>query len=1045
VEKRPFLWYTDLLFSIFMSGNPGHNPQELFLRAVRELETAIPGLEQELRKTNGVVSPQLSAFLGQVAAKSPAKEVRDRISFILNYSNAGAPHSQALSTVQKKDETGRFERVLPLPNQAVEPEGLSPKTPPPPSGETASLGALQQKLQELIQANPKNFVQTFLVPAFAGKFDQLKFIAKGGMGMIVKGQQLGLNRDVAIKLNTQMIDQLMVQSFVNEGKHAAQLGFDPNVVAVIETNQVKIALGNRQISVPYHVLEFVEGARDGVFLIKAMEKAGKPFPEEAALLLTKQFAKGLAAAHKKNIVHRDVKPENVLVPPDEQKLVGDWVIGGDRKQLIKGLQNMTGLKVADFGLAGVRSQTIRQEMSGASVHAQKVVSDQHTLTGDNSIIGTLYYIPPEGYADAQSAGKPWDVYSLGLVFYAFLTGHEDPLQYSKGIKRGKETPMSYAMKIGGDQNKRPAIADEDPFIKQLIERDPRNKRIVKMLQKMTAFDPAERPTFEEVLAWIDEELDKRSEKTLRAKKAEKQAEVASKGKRKASLIAGGVGVALLGLLASIPVINKGQRRDEFLKGHTKSLQDAEGLISSRQWNEAIALLNAEIKKVEDNEDLSGEEQQTKIHSLQQKLQTAQAELEANRNALRLISEADELVISEDFDGARAKYREAQELDAVLTSTTALKLREVNEKECRNCFESGMKAFQQGNGEEMITRLDRVKALRSVGLSPEEKESIVRMLENKDATGRSIDAIETSVAQTFSESPTLMGERLHEERHRLIAALQEHSQYFDANFWSQLKPVLETVYANPTLDDPRGPRAFLGRLMTAGAPEQVHREVLGLLEAFRSFYMNYRHYAEQLVPVTNGSEEEMLDTLVRDLQRYRALKERFRNDFFQPLPGESLSRLYSSPRFLIIKRVYEQLKLLETQQRSAQPVFNHLLAQFGGVTAFKTFLEENFQALLDLSSRDPAVQSQRASFLMVLSLYSQTLSARSGASSETMESGRNYLGSLPFLNQLSATVLAAPDNEKQEFLRLYEEVLSMMPEVDPGTRRAFEDLKREVGR
>lgn len=1028
-----------------MSGNPGQHPQELFIRAVKDLETVIPGLEQELRKTNGVVSPQLSAYLGQVAAQSPAKEVRDRISFILNYNSAGAPHSQALSAVQKKDETGRFERVLPLPHQAVEPEGLSPKTPTPPSGEV-SLGALQQKLQELIQANPKSFVQSFLVPAFAGKFDQLKFIAKGGMGMIVKGQQIGLNRDVAIKLNTQMIDQLMVQSFVNEGKHAAQLGFDPNVVAVIETNQVKIGLGNRQIAVPYHVLEFVEGARDGVFLIKAMEKAGKPFPEEAALLLTRQFAKGLAAAHKKNIIHRDVKPENVLVPPDEQKLIGDWVIGGDRKQLIKGLQGITGLKVADFGLAGVRSQTIRQEMSGASVHAQNVVSDQHTLTGDNSIIGTLYYIPPEGYADAQSAGKPWDVYSLGLVFYAFLTGHEDPLKYSKGIKRGKETPMSYAMKIGGDSNKTPAIADEDPFIKQLIERDPRNKRIVKMLQQMTAFDPAERPSFEEVLQWIDEELDKRSEKTLRAKKAEQKAEVASKGKRKASLIAGGVGVALLGLLASIPMINKGQRREEFLKTHSQTMNDAVRLVSSRNWNEAIAMLQAEIKKVEDNEDLSDEEQQTKIRELQQKLQTAQSQLEANRNALRLISEADELVTSGDFDDARAKYRQAQGFDSGLVSVISEKISETNRSECKKCFELGVSAFQQGNAEEMTTRLERVQTLRSVGLSQEEKQSMARMLENKTETERQVSAVEASVAQVFSEAPGVTGERLYEERHRLISDLQQYSSYFDANFWNQLKPVLETVYANPTLDDPRGPRAFLGRLMTAAAPEQVQREVLGLLEAFRSFYMNYRSFAEQLAPVNNGSEEEMLSRFVQDLQRYHALKERFRNDFSQPIPAENLSHLYSSPRFLMIKRVYEQLKLLETQQRSAQPLFNHVLAQFGGVTAFRTFLEENFQALLDLSSRDAAVQSQRASFLMVLSLYSQTLSARSGSnSSDTMESGRNYLGSLPFLNQLSATVLAAPDNEKREFLRLYEEVLSTMPEVDPGTRRAFEDLKRQVGR
>jgi len=290
-------------------------------------------------------------------------------------------------------------------------------------------------------------------------------------------------------------------------------------------------------------------------------------------------------------------------------------------------------------LAGVRSQQIKKDIKSASME-QAPVSDQHTLTGDHSIIGTLYYIPPEGYADAQSAGKPWDVYSLGLVFYSFLTGNEDPLKYSKGIKRGKENPMSYALKIGGDVNKAPAISSEDPFIKACIEQDPRNKRIVEMLQKMTAFDPDERPTLEAFLQWIEEELDARSEKTLRAKKAEKKAEVASKGKRKATWAAGTVGVVLLGLLGSIPMINKSQRRDEFFRTQKQNLTSTDELLHSLRWNEAITLLEAQIKIVEDNGDLNVEEKQAQLASLREKLQHATTQLEKQTRAEELIVEGE---------------------------------------------------------------------------------------------------------------------------------------------------------------------------------------------------------------------------------------------------------------------------------------------------------------------------------------------------------------------------------------------------------------------
>jgi serine/threonine protein kinase len=747
-----------------MPGNPGYNPEELFKRAVRELAAAIPGLEQELHNNHGVVSPEMSARLAQFAAKSPVQKVRDRVQYILSYQES----------LQKKDETGKFERVFPLPHQPVVPEGLS-KTPTPPSGEVFQLadlpGALQQRLQDMIQADPQKFVQTYLVPAFAPKFDQLKFIAKGGMGIIVKARQVSLHRDVAIKLNTQMIDAAMVQSFMNEGKNAAQAE-SANVVEVYDSDFAKILLGKMQVLVPYHLLKFVEGAKDGTFLLKAMEQAEKPFPEESALILAKQFAKGLAAAHRKGIIHRDVKPDNVLIPPDEQKLIKEWVSDGDAKNLTKGLQEITGLKVADFGLAGVRLQTIEQEIKTSSEN-QQVVTDQHTLTGDNSIIGTLYYIPPEGYADAQSAGKPWDVYSLGLVVYSLLTGNDDPLKYSKGIKRGKESPMSYAIKIGGDQRKTPAISEDDPFIQKFIEQDPRNKRIVKMLQKLTAFDPAERPTLEEFLQWIEEELDKRSEKTLRAKKAEKEAKVASQGKRTATWAAGGVAAALLSLIASIPMINKSQRQDEFLRTQAQSMQDTEELLTSGKWNEAITLLGTQVKVVEENTDLDAQERSAQLELLQKKLQHARSQVEKQTRAEELISQGDRFFQIDGAIFAEGKRILAEETgrenpapkavrDRLLEEAKhlyaeALRVGEgtqaaeiVRQKICRWNYVSGVRAYNRGELTQAQSSFQNVMTLNFDGLSTEERDGLMHRKTSLSTALERQSIIQSKAREIFSQ-------------------------------------------------------------------------------------------------------------------------------------------------------------------------------------------------------------------------------------------------------------------------------------------------------
>ncbi|MGE3341607.1 MAG: serine/threonine-protein kinase [Candidatus Altimarinota bacterium] len=523
---------------------------------------------------------------------------------------------QALQHLQHRLESAR--RAAAQQGAPARHPSPSPEAPPAKavSQEAWSLADLppgwQQKMQDLLVHHAQQFIDQVLAPALAHKYDELEYIARGGMGMVLKARQKlgdGKGRVVALKLNMQMSDREMIQSFMNEGANAAQLGFHPNVVAVIDSNQAQVQFGDLPVPVliPYHVFEFVKGAKDGTSLAESMAEAEQALPVEAALLLIQQAAKGLAAAHKKGIVHRDMKLENVLLPPDVQKLIKAWIKdrSHDPNKLRDGLQKISGLKVSDFGLAGVRSQQLQDIKSMEA--SEDIITDQHTLTGPNRVVGTAEYIPPEAYNDSSSAGKPWDVYSLGLVLYTLLTSDRHPLQYSKGVKPGKENIRSYFLKIGGDKTHSPAVAssEQDPNIKAFIQKDSRNKEVLAMLQRMTAYDPEERPTMEEVIEWVDEELERRSEKTVRM--------------RRTKIGLGVAGAALLSLLASMPIINKSNRRESFFKAQEQALRTTKDLLSSQQWKEALALLESEREKTQQHLDLDASEKETRLKGLEQQI------------------------------------------------------------------------------------------------------------------------------------------------------------------------------------------------------------------------------------------------------------------------------------------------------------------------------------------------------------------------------------------------------------------------------------------
>lgn len=201
----------------------------------------------------------------------------------------------------------------------------------------------------------------------AGRYELFEKIGEGGMSVVYKAKDMLLNRYIAIKvLKPEFIkDQKFIESFRRESQAAASLSH-PNIVNIFDVGQE----GN----IHYIVMELVEGRT----LSDLIQEEG-PLPYQRVIELTKQIAAALSTAHKNQIVHRDVKPHNVLLTSN-------------------GIA-----KITDFGIAkAVNSATIVDTTGGG-------------------IMGSVHYFSPEqargGYVDEKS-----DIYSLGIVMYEMLTG-----------------------------------------------------------------------------------------------------------------------------------------------------------------------------------------------------------------------------------------------------------------------------------------------------------------------------------------------------------------------------------------------------------------------------------------------------------------------------------------------------------------------------------------------------------------------------------------------------------------------------------------------
>ncbi len=201
---------------------------------------------------------------------------------------------------------------------------------------------------------------------FLGKrYEILERVGSGGMADVYKGKDHKLNRFVAVKVlkSDYRSDEVFIQKFLSEAQAAAGL-MHPNVVNVYDVGQDR--------GLYYMVMELVEG----ITLKDYIEKKGQLSANET-ISISIQMATGIKAAHDQHIIHRDIKPQNIIISRDGK------------------------VKVTDFGIA--RATTSTQTIS-------------------TNVMGSVHYTSPE-HARGGKVDEKSDIYSAGITMYEMITGH----------------------------------------------------------------------------------------------------------------------------------------------------------------------------------------------------------------------------------------------------------------------------------------------------------------------------------------------------------------------------------------------------------------------------------------------------------------------------------------------------------------------------------------------------------------------------------------------------------------------------------------------
>jgi eukaryotic-like serine/threonine-protein kinase len=253
-----------------------------------------------------------------------------------------------------------------------------------------------------------------------GKYRLDAFLSKGGMGAVYRATHVMLNKTVAVKLiNPELVTSPdVVRRFQREARAATALSH-PNIVSVYD-------LGQTTEGTLYIAMEFVDGPS-----LKSVIESGGPVPVMRSLTLARQLASALSAAHRQGVIHRDLKPHNVM--------------------LARSHDGQEVAKLVDFGIA-------------------KTFDEGTQLTTAGFSPGTPQYMAPE-QAEGRAVDARSDLYSFGIILYEMLAG-EVPFNATSTaavlIKQIKESPMPPSVK-----NPRVAIPPQvEAIVLRCMAKDP---------------------------------------------------------------------------------------------------------------------------------------------------------------------------------------------------------------------------------------------------------------------------------------------------------------------------------------------------------------------------------------------------------------------------------------------------------------------------------------------------------------------------------------------------------------------------------------------
>ncbi len=313
---------------------------------------------------------------------------------------------------------------------------------------------------------------------YFGDYELLEEIARGGMGVVFKARQVSLNRIVALKmiLAGQLASEADVQRFHAEAEAAANLDH-PNIVPIYEVGEHE---GQH-----YFSMKFIDGGS----LLEGVRGEGSGVSQEsqrATAQLIATVARAVHHAHQRGILHRDLKPGNILLQKDEGGRMKDEKTPADSSFILH--PSSFSPHVTDFGLA------------------KRVTGDTgQTRTG--AIVGTPSYMAPEQARAEKGLTTAVDVYSLGAMLYELLTGRppfkaETPLETLRQVTDDEPTsPRS----LNGQINR-----DLETICLKCLEKDPRRRyesaaALAEDLERWLSGDPIiARPStpWERVRRWI---------------------------------------------------------------------------------------------------------------------------------------------------------------------------------------------------------------------------------------------------------------------------------------------------------------------------------------------------------------------------------------------------------------------------------------------------------------------------------------------------------------------------------------------------------------